>query len=62
LAVDPTALVSEIDRVLFAGRSSIALRQALLKASQIAPASRPLDRAKAALFLAVMSPEYLVEN
>jgi len=62
LAVDPTALVSEIDRVLFAGRSSIALRQALLKAAQIAPASRPLDRAKAALFLAVMSPEYLVEN
>ncbi len=62
LAVDPTALVSEIDRVLLAGRSSIALRQALLKASQIAPASRPLDRAKAALFLAVMSPEYLVEN
>ena len=62
LAVDPTALVSEIDRVLFASRSSIALRQALLKASQIAPASRPLDRAKAALFLAVMSPEYLVEN
>ena len=62
LAVDPTALVSEIDRVLFAGRSSVPLRQALLKAAQIAPASRPLDRAKAALFLAVMSPEYLVEN
>jgi len=62
LAVDPTALVSEIDRVLLSGRSSSSLRQALLKAAQIAPVSRPLERAKAALFLAVMSPEYLVEN
>ncbi len=62
LAADPSALVSEIDRVLLSGRSSSSLRQALLKAAQIAPVSRPLERAKAALFLAVMSPEYLVEN
>jgi hypothetical protein len=38
------------------------LEQALLKAAQLAPASKPLDRAKAALFLAAMAPEYLVEN
>lgn len=62
LAADPAALVKEIDRVLFAGRASGPLLQALQKAAQIQPASKPLDRARAALFLAVMSPEYLVEN
>ncbi|MDT9000428.1 DUF1800 domain-containing protein [Paucibacter sp. APW11] len=62
LAATPDALVREINRVLFAGRMSSTLGQALLKAAQIAPASKPLDRARAALFLAVMSPEYLVEN
>ena len=62
LAATPTSLVAEINRVLFAGRASAALQAALLKAAQIAPATKPLDRAKAALFLAAMSPEYLVEN
>ncbi|WP_457393426.1 DUF1800 domain-containing protein [Roseateles sp. P5_E1] len=62
LAATPTSLVAEINRVLFAGRASTALQTALLKAAQIAPATKPLDRAKAALFLAAMSPEYLVEN
>jgi uncharacterized protein (DUF1800 family) len=62
LAADPVALVKDIGRVLFAGRMSSSLEQALLKAAQIAPASKPLERARAALFLAVMSPEYLVEN
>jgi uncharacterized protein (DUF1800 family) len=62
LAATPATLVAEINRVLFAGRASAALQAALLKAAQIAPATKPLDRAKAALFLAAMSPEYLVEN
>lgn len=62
LSATPAALVAEINRVLFAGRASAALQAALLKAAQIASANRPLDRAKAALFLAAMSPEYLVEN
>jgi uncharacterized protein (DUF1800 family) len=62
LAATPATLVAEINRVLFAGRASSALQAALLKAAQIAPATKPLDRAKAALFLAAMSPEYLVEN
>jgi len=62
LAADPAALVKEIRRVLFAGRMSSSLEQALLKAAQLAPASKPLERARAALFLAVMSPEYLVEH
>lgn len=62
LAATPAALVADINRVLFAGRASAALQAALLKAAQISPATKPLDRAKAALFLAAMSPEYLVEN
>jgi uncharacterized protein (DUF1800 family) len=62
LAVQPTALVGEINRVLFAGAMSPTLQAAVLKAALIAPVTKPLDRAKAALFLATMSPEYLVEN
>ncbi len=62
LAATPASLVAEINRVLFAGRASANLQAALLRAAQIAPATKPLDRAKAALFLAAMSPEYLVEN
>jgi len=62
LAATPASLVAEINRVLFAGRMSANLQAAVLKAAQIAPATKPLDRAKAALFLAAMSPEYLVEN
>ncbi|MFO1228526.1 DUF1800 family protein [Roseateles sp.] len=62
LAVQPASLVAEIKRVMFAGRMSAALESALLRAAQIAPVTKPLDRAKAALFLAAMSPEYLVEN
>jgi uncharacterized protein (DUF1800 family) len=62
LAATPATLVAQINRLLFAGRASAALQAALLKAAQIAPANKPLERAKAALFLAAMSPEYLVEN
>lgn len=62
LAATPAAMVAEIDRVLLAGRMSEGLKTAALRAAQIAPATRPLDRAKAALFLVAMSPEYLVEN
>ena len=62
LAATPPQLVAEINRVLFAGRMSAGLQAALLKAAQLAPATQPLNRAKAALFLAAMSPEYLVEN
>jgi uncharacterized protein (DUF1800 family) len=62
LAVQPASLVAEIKRVMFGGRMSVALESALLRAAQISPVSKPLERAKAALFLAAMSPEYLVEN
>ncbi len=62
LAAKPADLVAEVKRVLFAGRMSAGLEAALLKAAVIAAANKPLDRAKATLFLATMAPEYLVEN
>ena len=62
LAADPAALVREIQRRLLAGRISPPLQQALLQAAQLFPPSKPLDRVKAALFLATMAPEYLVEH
>ena len=62
LAADPPALVREIKRRLLAGRISPPLQQALLQAAQLFPATKPLDRVKAALFLATMAPEYLVEH
>ena len=62
LSGDPPKLVSEVNRVLLAGRASAALQQTLLKAVQSFPVSKVNDRARAALFLAIMSPEYLVEH
>ncbi len=59
---DPAALVKEINRVLFAGRMTLTLQQAVAKAALTQPTTKALARAQAALFLAVMSPEYLVEN
>ena len=61
-AADPQGLVQQINRVLFAGHMSSALQQTLLKAAVSLPANKPLDRARATLFLAVMAPEYLVEH
>lgn len=62
LAANPTALINEINRVLLNGAMSPDLHRALERAVLTQPASNPLGRARAALFLAVMSPEYLVEH
>ena len=62
LAGKPAALTSEINRVFFAKRMSVALQQAVTSAAAAEPASKPEARARAALFLAVMSSEYLVEH
>ena len=62
LANSPSLLVSEINRTLFAGNMSANLQQTLLKAAYTQPSTKLLARAQAALFLAVMSPDYLVEH
>jgi len=62
LAADPAGLVAEINRVLFAGAMPKELQQVLLRAiNQQAPGNL-VARARDAIFLAVMSPEYLVEH
>lgn len=62
IAGDPAKLVSEIGRVLFPAGLSPALKQELLAAVATVPASNPGLRARTALFLAAMAPEYLVEH
>lgn len=61
-AAEPQGLVNRINRVMFASHMTSTLQQTLLKAALSLPASKPLDRARATLFLAVMAPEYLVEH
>ncbi|RTL43564.1 MAG: DUF1800 domain-containing protein [Burkholderiales bacterium] len=62
LAGDPAKLVSEVSRVLFPAGMSASLRQELLAAVAAVPAANPGLRARTALFLAAMAPEYLVEH
>ncbi|MDE2372125.1 MAG: DUF1800 domain-containing protein [Burkholderiales bacterium] len=62
LAATPSSLVAQINRVLFAGTMSPTLQSTVASASLTQPASNPLARVRAALFVAVMSPEYLVEH
>lgn len=61
-ASDPTQLVAQVNRILFAGAMSATLQQTLIKAVQLQPASNPSGRVRCALFLAALSPEYLVEH
>lgn len=62
IAGDPAKLVGEIGRVLFPAGLSPALKQELLAAVATVPANNPGLRARTALFLAAMAPEYLVEH
>lgn len=62
LATDSKKLVKEIDRVLFGERMSPSLGSILQTAAESQPASNPLGRVHAALYLALISPEYLVEH
>ena len=62
LAAIPQNLVNEINRVVFGGRMSASLGTYLLSAVQTQSASNPLGRVRAALSLALISPEYLVEH
>jgi len=62
LAATPAALVSELNRVLLGGTMSNALQQAVLQAIQDQPASNPQARARTALFMVAISPEYCVEH
>jgi hypothetical protein len=62
LAATPTALVAELNRVLLGGTMSSALQQAVLQGISYQAASNPMARARVALFLVAVSPEYTVEH
>lgn len=64
-AADPTQLVEHVSLLLYGGRMSGNLRNTILEAVQGVSASssnKNLDRARLAVFLAMVSPEYLVQK
>ncbi|HEY9103974.1 DUF1800 domain-containing protein [Chitinimonas sp.] len=62
LAANPSALVAELNRVLLGGTMSAALQTAVYQAIQAQPVSNTLGRARTALFMVAISPEYSVEH
>ena len=61
----PQALISRLDVLLFAGRMSSDLRRTTMDAMQGVPdwaANRHLACARVAIFVAMTSPEYLVQR
>jgi uncharacterized protein (DUF1800 family) len=64
-AMGPSRVVDELDILLFAGRMSPALRQDILHAMAGVPeaaSTRHSARARAAIFVAMASPEYLIQR
>jgi hypothetical protein len=73
LAKDPAALVDRMNRLLYSGQMSAALRTQMINAvtGVALPTGTPtqaqtdaalLNRAKLAVFLAMVSPEYMVQK
>jgi len=62
VAMDANALADKLDRELLAGRMSTAMRSAIVSAVSAASASDPLARARAALWLVAVSPQYQVQR
>ena len=73
VAKDPAALVDRMNRLLYSGQMSVALRTQMINAvtGVALPTGTPtqaqtdaalLNRAKLAVFLAMVSPEYLVQK
>ncbi len=62
IAGDAAALVERVDRYLLGGTMGAAAREAFIAAVQAVPASDPLGRARAALYLAFSSAQYQVQR
>jgi uncharacterized protein (DUF1800 family) len=62
IAQDPAALADRLDRNLLAGTMSAAMKGAIATAVNAVPATDPLGRARAAAWLVVTSPQYLVQR
>ena len=62
LAADADRLLDRLDALLFARAMSADLRAIVKEAVNAIPATRPLDRARSAVYLLVTSPEYVVQK
>jgi uncharacterized protein (DUF1800 family) len=62
LAGDPDRLLDRLNALLFAGGLSTELRAIVRDAVMASPATRPLDRARTAVYLLVTSPEFVVQK
>jgi hypothetical protein len=62
VAGDATALAARLDRYLLAGRMSAPMRDAIVSAVNAVPASDTLNRARAAMWLIVTSPQFQVQR
>jgi uncharacterized protein (DUF1800 family) len=61
-AQDAQALAAKLDRALLAGRMTAPMRDAIISAVTALPASDSLNRARAALWLVVTSPQFQVQR
>jgi hypothetical protein len=62
VAGDATALAARLDRNLLAGRMSATMRDSIVGAVNAVPATDTLNRARAALWLVVASPQFQVQR
>ncbi len=60
LAGDPAALVDSLDVLLLSGQMTAATRDILLRAINAIPADQPLLRAQSAVYLIVISPDFVI--
>ncbi|MFS8084536.1 MAG: DUF1800 family protein [Acidobacteriota bacterium] len=62
LAADPAQLVAKLDALLLHGTMSSAMKNAIIAAVNVIPASDTLSRARTAAYLAVTSSQYQVQR
>lgn len=61
-AASPYMLADHLDMLLFAGGMSAGTRNTLVSVVGSIPASRARDRVEAALIIAAMSPDYVIQK
>src|SRR5204863_4341122 len=61
-AADPAGLVDHLNSLLMAGGMSSSTRTILTNAVTQIPATNPLERTRTAIYLAVNSPEFVVDK
>jgi hypothetical protein len=62
LANDPEKLMDKLNLVMMHNSMSSSMRNIILQAINVVPASDPLTRARTAVYLVATSPQYQVER